>query len=174
MGWTLDTPPTWCENAIATDRGWLNPETKTLEVSCKYLNNSKSYNQVLKLLKENKKIRKNIKKLYHYVTDFNEHFHSKILPKKYTKIAVKKTNPERPSLSKLVFSLMDGDENLTGSQVKNKLNEWYPDETFKLTTINMYLTKWRKKHGKTKSVGKPKLTENDENFNPIDLLDKVT
>jgi hypothetical protein len=45
--WTLDTPPIWCQNAIATDRGWLNPDTKILEVASRYLHNIVKYEDAI-------------------------------------------------------------------------------------------------------------------------------
>ena len=45
--WTLDTPPTWCQKAIATDRGWLNPDTMNLEVASRHLHNTVRYEDAI-------------------------------------------------------------------------------------------------------------------------------
>lgn len=43
--WTFDTPPTWASNAIATDRGWVDPKTGEVLVSCTRLNNATPYSK---------------------------------------------------------------------------------------------------------------------------------
>ena len=39
--------PSWCKDAIATERGWLNPETGEVLISTNKLENTRSYRQVI-------------------------------------------------------------------------------------------------------------------------------
>ena len=41
--WTLTTAPKWAKNAIATDRGWVDPKNGDVLVSCTRLVNAVSY-----------------------------------------------------------------------------------------------------------------------------------
>ncbi len=41
--WSLDKKPTWAPDAVATDRGWVDPVNGDILVSCKRLANAVSY-----------------------------------------------------------------------------------------------------------------------------------
>jgi hypothetical protein len=46
--WTNNVAPNWCKNAIATNRGWINPKTGDIEVATKFLDNPQDYDLVIK------------------------------------------------------------------------------------------------------------------------------
>lgn len=41
--WSLDKAPTWCPDAIATDRGWADPKNGHIIVACRRLKNAVPY-----------------------------------------------------------------------------------------------------------------------------------
>lgn len=41
--WKLNKAPTWAPDAVATDRGWVDPKNGDILVSCKRLENAVSY-----------------------------------------------------------------------------------------------------------------------------------
>jgi len=49
--WTNDVAPSWCKDAIPTNRGWVNPKTGDIEVASKNLNNPQDYDSVIKSIK---------------------------------------------------------------------------------------------------------------------------
>jgi len=41
--WSLDSAPQWAKDSVATDRGWVDPKTGDILVSCSRLNNAVSF-----------------------------------------------------------------------------------------------------------------------------------
>jgi len=47
-----NTPPTWAPNAIATDRGWVDPKTNELLSSTRHLDTNVKYKDSRQIAKE--------------------------------------------------------------------------------------------------------------------------
>lgn len=44
--WTTQSPPSWAKNAVATDRGWVDPSNGQILVACKRIENATPYSDL--------------------------------------------------------------------------------------------------------------------------------